>query len=224
MGDIGQGRMRGPALLAVVALALVANVKEVESIPMEDGASLDAVDLNQAYSGVYTNAPGQAAAAAARKAAKKEAEKVKAAAKTEAKKAQKVATKADAKAAAKKAEKKAEKKAVAGKQGAVKKEANQAANKSPAPAPAPKTNALKPTPRSPGPTPAPAKSPSPPVVKKLTSYGSGVTKQKKVKLVPKFTSTKEKTEKGEASSCEESSSAEDEEGQGTCEAKREGWQ
>merc|ERR1712093_938727 len=115
MGDIGW-RMRGPALLAVVALALVANVKEVESIPMEDGASLDAVDLNQAYSGVYTNAPGQAAAAAAKKAAKKEAEKVKAAAKTEAKKAQKVATKADAK----EAEKKAEKKAVAGKQGAVK--------------------------------------------------------------------------------------------------------
>merc|ERR1711959_838629 len=156
-------RMRGPALLAVVALALVANVKEVESIPMEDGASLDAVDLNQAYSGVYTNAPGQAAAAAA-----------------------------------KKAEKKAEKKAVAGKQGAVKKEANKAANKSPAPAPAPKTNALKPTPRSPGPTPAPAKSPSPPVVKSSLRMGSGVTKQKKVKLVPKFTSTKEKTEKGVA--------------------------
>merc|ERR1712167_369732 len=110
MGDIGW-RMRGPALLAVVALALVANVKEVESIPLEDGASLDAVDLNQAYSGVYTNAPGQAANAAAKKAAKKEAEKVKAAAKTEAKKAQK----------------KAEKKAVAGKQGAVKKEANKAA-------------------------------------------------------------------------------------------------
>merc|ERR1711959_384733 len=177
MGDIGW-RMRGPALLAVVALALVANVKEVESIPMEDGASLDAVDLNQAFSGVYTNAPGQAAAAAAKKAAKKEAE--------------------NAKAAAKKAEKKAEKKAVAGKQGAVKKEANKAANKSPAPAPAPKTNALKPTPRSPGPTPAPAKSPSPPVVKSSLRMGSGVTKQKKVKLVPKFTSTKEKTEKGVA--------------------------
>merc|ERR1711977_755658 len=169
MGDSGWRRMR-PALLAVVALALVANVKEVESIPLEDGASLDAVDLNQAYSGVYTNAPGQAANAAAQKAAKK---------------------------AAKDAKKKEEEKAIAGKKKAVEKEAAKAAAKAPAP-PARKTNVFKNNARAPAPTPAKTPSPPPPVVKKLTSYGSGVTKQKKVKLVPKFTSTKEKTEKGVA--------------------------
>merc|ERR1712010_3015 len=186
--------MRALPVLAVVALALVANVKEVESIPLEDGASLDAVDLNQAYSGVYTNAPGQAANAAAQKAAKKEAAKVTEAAKAEANKAKNAATKANAKKAAKDAKKKEEEKAIAGKKKAVEKEAAKAAAKAPAP-PARKTNVFKNNARAPAPTPAKTPSPPPPVVKKLTSYGSGVTKQKKVKLVPKSTPTKEKPEK-----------------------------